>query len=552
MITRAQDPAQGTPTLNGVASLGSGFWTSGTDGRLASDEETLVSLVQAPREPVHLVVDGTGAVGLAVRGSVTGTPTRGSLPWLGTEPPVYPEWLGDRAFLRAHGLRFPYVVGEMARGIATPAMVIAAGRAGMLGFLGTGGLAPDRVERMLVETETGLGSAGPNFGANLLHTPSDPAWESAITDLYLHRQVRRVCASAFMALTPNVVRYAVHGLTEIRGRIARRNHLFAKVSRPEVAQAFLAPAPAGMLSSLVARGELTVEEARLGRHGPLAEDLTVEADSGGHTDNRPLVALLPLIRSMAERARRTHGYAEPVRVGAAGGLGTPSAISAAFQLGAAYVVVGSVHQLALESGLSAIGRGLLAQAGIADFGMAPAADMFELGVKVQVLTRGTLFRQRAELLYRTYEAYDGLESIPAEIRGRLERECFQEPLDSVWEDTRRYMMDRAPAEAERANRDPKHRMALVFRSYLGRSSHWAIDGDPERLHDYQIWAGPAIAAFNEWARGSFLEDPERRTVVQIAYNLLEGAAVVARAQALRSHGVTLPVSAEAFRPRPLR
>ena len=49
-------------------------------------------------------------------------------------PDVYPEWLGDRAFTRLHGSRFAYVVGEMARGIATPHMVVEAVRAGLVGL----------------------------------------------------------------------------------------------------------------------------------------------------------------------------------------------------------------------------------------------------------------------------------------------------------------------------------------------------------------------------------------------------------------------------------
>ena len=43
-----------------------------------------------------------------------------------------------------------------------------------------------------------------------------------------------------------------------------------------------------------------------------------------------------------------------------------------------------------------------------------------------------------------------------------------------------------------------------------------------RAQDYQLWCGPAMGSFNAWARGSFLEAVENRTVVQIALNLLEG------------------------------
>lgn len=536
----------------GAGELLSGHWLPGPAGEAVWHEEGLVALAQAVRRPVHVVMaPGDGAIGLAVGGAIRQEAAPGALGWLGTLPPLYPEWLGDRAFTAAHGLRFPYVAGEMARGIATPAMVIAAARVGCLGFLGTGGLDPSRVADMLATVATALGPAGPAWGANLLHTPNDPAWERAVTDLYLRSDVRRVSASAFMSLTPSVVRYAAKGLRLRDGRIERRHHLFAKVSRPEVAEQFVAPAPWSILSALVAGGDLSEEEARLARCVPVAEELTVEADSGGHTDNRPLVALMSVIRALAATAPARHGYDGAVRIGAGGGLGTPSAVAAAFQLGAAYVVVGSVHQMATESGLAPAARRLLADAGVADFGMAPAADMFELGVKVQVLTRGTLFRQRAELLYRTYEAHDRLEDLPEALRSRLERELFWAPLDAVWQETARYMAERAPHELERAASDPRHRMALVFRSYLGRSSQWATAGVADRLRDYQIWAGPATAAFNDWVRGSFLEDPDERSVGQIALNLLEGAAVASRVQALRSHGVPMPAHAGDFRPHRL-
>jgi trans-AT polyketide synthase/acyltransferase/oxidoreductase domain-containing protein len=58
--------------------------------------------------------------------------------------------------------------------------------------------------------------------------------------------VRRVEASAFMFLTPAVVRYAFSGVTrDAAGQIQRINHVFAKISRPEVAQHFMAPPPSG-------------------------------------------------------------------------------------------------------------------------------------------------------------------------------------------------------------------------------------------------------------------------------------------------------------------
>jgi hypothetical protein len=95
-------------------------------------------------------------------------------------------------------------------------------------------------------------------------------------------------------------------------------------------------------------------------------------------------------------------------------------------------------------------------------------------------------------------------------------------------------------------------MALVFRWYLGLSSKWAIAGEEGRKMDYQIWCGPAMGAFNDWVKGSFLEPAGNRTVVQVAWNLLEGAATVTRAQQLRAVGLPVPGDAFRYSPRQLR
>jgi PfaD family protein len=471
-------------------------------------------------------------------------------------PPLYPEWLGSRSFLEAHRTRFAYIAGEMATGIATPAIVIAMARAGMLGFYGAAGQPIKEIERCIDEIESALGRSdtAPAWGANLIHSPSEPEREKATTELYLKRRVKRVSASAFMSITPTIVRYACNGLRRdgsAKCGIAREFHLFAKVSRPEVAAQFMAPAPKAILDELVARGELTAESASLALQVPIATDITVEADSGGHTDNRPLTALLPVMFALRNSIEGENPGRPRIRIGAAGGLGTPNAVAAAFALGADYVLTGSINQASVEAGTSVAVKRMLAEAGLADVMMAPAADMFELGVKVQVLKRGTMFPVRAGKLYEVFKSYSSIEEIPAAVRTSLEKEIFRKNLDEVWANTRDYWSQRDPAEVATAERDPKHRMSLCFRSYLGGASRWARSGDPERRVDYQIWCGPGMGAFNRWVAGSFMENLENRTVVQIARNLLEGAAAVTRAQQARSYGVDVPASAFDFRPRRL-
>jgi PfaD family protein len=512
----------------------------------------LLAAIASVRQPVHIVREGaSGRVGVALGGEMVpaSRPVAGALPLLATLPALYPEWLGDRSFCEAHRVRFPYVVGEMANGIATTRMVIAAARAGMLGFFGAAGLGFERVEKALDELASALGESLP-WGVNLIHSPNEPELEERVADLLIRRGVARVSASAFMALTPAVVRYAASGLSlDASGRIVRRHHVFAKISRGEVARRFMAPAPAEMLRALVERGLLTRAEAELAGRVPVAEDLTVEADSGGHTDNQALTALLPTILSLRDEMAAKHGFTRPIRVGAAGGLGTPGAVAAAFAMGAAYALTGSVNQAAVESGLSEPGRAMLAQADLADVIMAPAADMFELGVKVQVLKRGTMFGVRAAKLYDAYVKYPSLSAIPSEERSRLEGDVLHATFDEIWADTKTFWQKRDPSEVTRCEADPRRQMALVFRWYLGKASKWAIDGEPSRRADYQVWCGPAMGAFNAWTRGTFLAEPGNRSVVQIGLNLLEGAAVITRAQQLRSYGVAVPADAFDFRPR---
>jgi len=166
-----------------------------------------------------------------------------------------------------------------------------------------------------------------------------------------------------------------------------------------------------------------------------------------------------------------------------------------------------------------------------------------------VLRRGSMFAVRARKLYELYRAYPSLESIPKPERDKVERDILQAGFADAWQSTRAFWLGRDLAQVQRAEADPKHRMALVFRSYLGLSSRWAIDGVDARAADFQIWCGPAMGAFNRWVRGSFLADAANRRVGQVALNLLEGAAVISRAQQLRSVGLSVPNSAFDFRPR---
>ncbi|PLZ96341.1 2-nitropropane dioxygenase, partial [Fischerella thermalis CCMEE 5328] len=319
-----------------------------------------------------------------------------------------------------------------------------------------------------------------------------------------------------------------------------KNKIIAKVSRREVARKFMQPAPQKMLQELVAQGLISELQANLATKVPLADDITAEADSGGHTDNRPLVCLLPSIVALRDEIQAQYSYEKPIRVGVAGGIATPQSALAAFMMGAAYVVTGSINQSCIEAGSCQHTKQLLAQADMADVMMAPAADMFEMGVKLQVLKRGTMFPLRAQKLYEIYRNYNSIDEIPSQEREKLEKQIFRKSLAQVWEETVTYLSQKNPEKLGKAVNNPKLKMALIFRWYLGLSSRWSHSGEKGREVDYQIWCGPAIGSFNDWVRGSYLADPNHRRVVDVANHIMMGTAYLYRIQTLKIQGLYIP------------
>jgi len=452
-----------------------------------------------------------------------------------------PRDLGDRTFMETYGVDYPLYTGAMAKGIASAELVVANGKARILASLGAGGLPLHQIRKALDKIQAEL-PHGP-FMVNLIHSPFNENLERGCVDLLLERGVRFVEASAFMNLTRDVVRYRVKGLERgADGGVVVRNRLIAKISRTELAEMFVRPAPDAVLAKLLESGDVTKEQAELARRVPMCDDLAVEADSGGHTDNRPLTVILPMIIAVRDRVHREFRYPRHlrVRVGAGGGLGCPAAVLAAFRMGAAFCVTGTINQMSRQSGSSDIVRGQLAKATYSDITMAPAADMFDQGVQLQVLKKGTMFAARAKKLYELFVRYDSLDDIPAAERDKLEKQVFRKPLETIWTETVAYYVDvlKDKAKIEQAGRDPKLKMSLVFRWYLGLSSTWANAGVADRAMDYQVWCGPAIGAFNEFIRGSYLDPAVAGAypdVDQINKQLFRGACFLQRVRQIQAN-----------------
>jgi len=458
--------------------------------------------------------------------------------------------LGDQNFCQDYKIDYPYMGGSMANGIASVEFVEALANAGLLASFGAAGLSLTEVETAIKRLQSSLGDK--TYCYNLIYSPNEKGHEDAVVDLYLKYGVTLVETSAYMKLTLPVVRYRVKGIhKDSKGNVIVPNRIIAKASRVELASKWFSPPPEKLLNQLLEQGAITQEEAELAKEIPMAQDLTVEADSGGHTDNRPAITLLPTMLSLRDQYQAKYNYTQALRVGAAGGIATPASALGAFAMGAAYVVTGTVNQACKESGSSDVVREMLANAEQADVTMAPAVDMFEMGVKLQVLKRGTMFAMRGNKLYDIYKKYASIEEISDAEKANLEKTIFKMSLAKVWQKAEEFFMERDPRQIEKANKNPKHKMALIFRWYLGLSSRWANAGVEDRQVDYQIWCGPAMGAFNEWTRDTFLSTAENRNAVTVAMNILFGAAVLYRINSLLKQAVELPVELCQFHPMQL-
>ncbi|MEM0939181.1 MAG: ACP S-malonyltransferase [Bacteroidota bacterium] len=452
--------------------------------------------------------------------------------------------LGSAAFREDYGVNYSYIAGAMYRGTASKELVIAMGKAGMIGYLGTAGLSLEQVSSDIDAIQAAL-SEGQAYGMNLLHHLGDPDFEMQTVELYLKKGVQNVEAAAYMQMSESLVYFLASGIEKRSdGSFTNRHRVLAKVSRPEVAEAFMRPAPERLLNALLDQGRLTPEQVEGVRKRPISYDICVEADSGGHTDGGVALVLLPSIQRLRDDLQKEYGYPETIRTGLAGGIGAPSSAASAFVMGADFILTGSINQCTVEAGTSDAVKDLLEAINVQDTDYAPAGDMFEIGARVQVLKKGVLFPARANKLYSLYNQYNALEEIPEKTIIQLERNYFKKSLAEIWEETKTYFRKIGkPEEITKAEQTPRHKMALVFRWYFGYSSRVAFAGDMDHKVNYQVHTGPALGAFNQWVKGTELESWRNRHVDKIGKKLMEATAELLEATMAQLNKDALEVDA---------
>jgi len=462
---------------------------------------------------------------LAIGGELCSKDEKGCQPLCYYVPIITAKVLGSETFRNDYKTKYAYYAGSMAKEISSEEMVIALGKAGYMGAYGSGGVELSKVEQVIDNIKREL-PEGP-YLINLLHSQNNQAREEALISLFLKKGVRAIEASAFIEISPAIIRYRLAGLKKCdRLGVYSENRVIAKVSREEIAKKFMSPADPKIVTQLLSEGMITNEQAQWAQSIPIADDITAEADSGGHTDGQPLVSLLPLMMSTRDEMQQKFGYRQKIRIGAAGGIATAISAAGAFQMGVDYIVTGSVNQACMEAGTSDYVKEMLAHTAMADVVLAPSADMFESGSKVQVIKKGTMFPMNAQKLYELYVRYASLDDLPEKDRKALEVRLFRQDLNTVWNLVQEYLLKVDPKQIERAKTNAKLKMALIFRWYLGNSSHWAIAGNEERKMDMQIWCGKSMGAFNHWVRDTEMALWTNRRVVTVAHKIMDEAAII--------------------------
>ena len=249
-------------------------------------------------------------------------------------------------------LALPVVAAPMAGGPGSTDLVIAAGRAGGMGFVAGGYQSP---EAFAAEIAT-VADAGVPFGVNLFAPNPVPVEPAAY---------RSYAAS----LAPEAARFGVPlPPTPLSDDDAWRAKIDVLRDRavPLVSFTFGLP-PASDLALLRSTGAVlaqtvtSVAEARAAASAGVDVLIVQGAAGGGHsgtfTPSRPVpvVSLPALVASVRS--------AVPLPLVAAGGVGTAADVAAALGAGAALVAVGTVLLRAREAGTSATHRAALADPG---------------------------------------------------------------------------------------------------------------------------------------------------------------------------------------------
>ena len=419
------------------------------------------------------------------------------------------------SFTREYNSKYPLYIGGMYRGISGTKLVSRACNSGYLAFFGAGGLRQPDIKKAITEIKMNVGT-DKTFGVNIPYSIKQPNKVSVLVDLLLQEQVTVLEAASFIEATKDLVRYRVKGLSEKNGQIIAKNRVIAKLSRPEVAKSFVNPPKKAVLDELLNEGEITSYEAELALKIPVASDICVEGDSGGHTDRANLLSIFPAIRGIVDDANRDFGYAQPIRVGAAGGIGSPTSAACVFMLGADFIVTGSINQCTVEAATSNLAKELLSHADIQDTDYISAVETPNSSSCVQVLKKGTMLPMRIKKLISLFDKYGSFEEMDSAEIQKLEKNVFKNEISQIVREIESYRS----ADVMRSM-NQRQKMLSVINWFIHMTTEWAVVGNENQKANFQIPCGASMGTFNRWVSNTKYADWKLRHVDEINDLLME-------------------------------
>lgn len=442
------------------------------------------------------------------------------------EEQLTPEMLGNPLFQERYHSRLSYYAGSMANGVSSIEMVKKMANASILSIFGSGGYANETLREKLVELKSSIESGKP-YGVCYIANINDERKELEQAKLFVDAQVPVIEVAACTSITKSLVYLRLSGIyfDEEKKTIKFPRRLIGKCSRIEVAKQFMSKPPKEYVDELVQEGMLTKQEALIASRVSMTDDIAVEADSGGHTDQAKMEAIVPTIIGLRDSLVEKYQYQEDIMVGCGGGIGSAKAVADALALGADFILTGSINQCTFESGASKAVKDILCELGENETGYAIAGDMFEIGAKVQVVAKQSKFIERANTLYQMFMEYDSLEEIPEDKKKEIEHNYFKKSFKDVWKEIVEYKKRRNPKDLEEAATNKRFKMALFIKWYHAHCNKMTLEGNVEESDNFEIFCGPAMALFNKELKGTKLEHWQDRHVDEIAQLLMEKACV---------------------------
>ena len=250
------------------------------------------------------------------------------------------------------GVTLPVLAAPMAGGPSTPELVVAAARAGSLGFLGGGYKTPDALADQIAEVRF----AGVPFGVNLFAPNLVPVDPDAYDKYRDQIQQEADLYEVDLGKVP---------VTENDDYWQEKVDLLLADPVPAVTFTFGIPEPKVITAlknagSLIGQTITSPAEARLAAETDVDVLLVQAAAAGGHSgiltpDRLPPEIPLPQLLQQV-------GVVTSLPLIGAGGLGTPDDVAAALGAGAIATAAGTVLLRSKESGTSAPYRAALADA----------------------------------------------------------------------------------------------------------------------------------------------------------------------------------------------